>query len=166
MSCLEKADFIQVVLERAIEEILRHTRSLIDKTQVDLRFQNAGRSINVWQSGKNFTVRISEDGDVYIEMIAYNPRRSYSEKIYTYEPDKESQDKFFLDFYHLLDTLLLLHLDRFRDWFGDYLWYLEKYQNLDDALNIMRYDYWLENNHIDEDIDLLSVLEGRQIWHL
>lgn len=160
MAHLEKEDFIQSVLEDIMNRLLCETRAMhCGKVQVTLRLQNSNRSVHVWASGKNFTVRISKEGNVHIELASYNPPRKYSEQIYSYAPTENSQEKFFIAFAQQITFLIMLFLDDWWGHFSDYLWYLEKHPNLKQAAQIMQYEYYLKNNCSDKHIDLLDDLE-------
>lgn len=159
MAHLEKEVFIQSVLEEVIDRILCEVRRMYrGKVQITLRLQDTSRAVHVWASGKNFTVRITREGNVHIDMESYNPHRSYSEQIYTYEPSEESQTKFLIDFRQRINFLVMIFLEDWRGWFGDYLRYLEKYHDLEQVTLIMRYEYYLKNDCLDESIDMLDEL--------
>ena len=164
MAYLERKDFIQSVLEETMDRILCEIRAMHNcKVQVTLRLQHTGRVVYVWASGKNFIVRITEEGNVHIELTSYNPRRSYSEQIYSYEPSENSQEKFFINFRQQIIFLFMIFLDDWWGHFGDYLLYLEKVPNLDQAAQIMQYEYYLKNGCSDEYVDLLSNLKEQVI---
>ena len=57
----------------------------------------------------------------------------------------------------------MIFLDDWWGHFGDYLLYLEKVPNLEQAAQIMQYEYYLKNGCSDEYVDLLSNLKEQVI---
>lgn len=159
MAHIEKEVFIQSVLEEIMDRILCEVRLMCrGKIQVTLRLQDTSRAVHVWASGKNFTVRITREGNVQIEIKSYNPHRSYSEQIYTYEPSEESQTKFLMNFRQRMIFLVTIFLEDWRGWLCDYLCYLEMHPDLEQAALVMQYEHYLKNNCSDESIDMLDEL--------
>lgn len=63
-----------------------------------------------------------------------------------------------MDFRQRMIFLVMIFLEDWRGWFGNYLCYLEKYSDLEQAALIMRYEYYLKNDCSDESIDMLDEL--------